>query len=96
MSKAVTPRSEPSARFRHPVGCRKRAYPTAAAYLPAAVGEALLATGRAPFTDGLQLVVAISAALLAAVGLLALAHTAPHRAVRRCPSAEEALAESEG
>ena len=48
--------------------------PTAvAAHLPAAVGDALLAAGRAAFTDGLHLVAAISAALLAAVAVLVLA-----------------------
>jgi MFS transporter, DHA2 family, multidrug resistance protein len=69
----------------------------AAAHLPAAVGDALLAAGRAAFTDGLHLVAAISAALLAAVAVLVLAtlrHIKPFGAAGRAE--EEALAGGEG
>ena len=85
-----------------PAGAAQAAYETfagataAAAHLPAAVGDALLAAGRAAFTDGLHLVAAISAALLAAVAVLVLAtlrHIKPFGAAGQAE--EEALAGGE-
>jgi DHA2 family multidrug resistance protein-like MFS transporter len=67
--------------------------------LPAAVGDALLAAGRAAFTDGLQLVAAISAALLAAVAVLVLAtlrDIAPFGAASSGPASQEALVDGDG